>query len=113
MIATKRAYAAAEKTDGWRVLVDRLWPRGVSKRQARLDAWAKEAAPSDRLREWFGHDPKRFAAFRRKYLAELKQNPAAAALRADCRKRKAVTLVYGAKDPLHNQAVVLKAYLSR
>ena len=113
MIAIKRAYEKAEASDGYRVLVDRLWPRGVSKRRARLDAWAKDVAPSQALRVWFNHEPGRFAAFRKRYLAELKKNPAASALRSLCRKRNAVTLVYGARDPKINQAVVLKTYLSR
>ena len=113
MLKIKRAYDKREKTDGYRVLVDRLWPRGISKRKAGLDAWMKDVAPSQELRVWFGHDAKRFAAFRKKYLAELKKNPAAAELRALCRRRRRVTLVYGARDPRFNQAAVLMTFLTR
>lgn len=112
MIRLKRAYDKAEKGDGTRVLVDRLWPRGVSKPAAKLDAWMKDVAPSAKLRVWFGHDPARFAVFRKRYLSELRRNPAAVELRRLCRKGT-VTLVYGARDPRVNHAVVLKGFLSR
>lgn len=111
-IRIKRAYAAAEDADGWRVLVDRLWPRGRSKADLRLDAWRKDLAPTDELRKWFGHDPARWEEFRRRYRAELEDG--AGAVRnflAEAREHPLVTLVYGAKDAEHNQAVVLKEYL--
>ncbi|HEV8677222.1 MAG TPA: DUF488 family protein [Candidatus Paceibacterota bacterium] len=111
MIAIKRAYEKAEKSDGRRVLVDRLWPRGVSKAKARLDAWEKEVAPSTGLRVWFGHDPKRWAEFKKRYKAELrKRKPELAALKKSGAR---LTLVYGAKDPLHNHALVLKEVLKK
>ncbi len=110
MVQVKRAYEPASRRDGYRVLVDRLWPRGVSKDAARLDLWAKDVAPSPALRRWFGHDPARFRAFARRYSAELRA-PAARAILADLTRRAAlgtVTLVYGARDEEHNGAVVLR-----
>ena len=96
--------------DGYRVLVDRLWPRGVKKEALRLDLWAKDLAPSPSLRRWFGHDPDRFREFVRRYATELRRGPAATLL-ADITRRAAhgtVTLVYGARDEEHNGAVVLR-----
>ena len=111
MIRLKRAYEPASKDDGVRILVDRVWPRGISKEKLRLDEWMKDVAPSKALRKWFGHDPKRWSEFKKKYRAELRKQPAALKkLRALTKKR--VTLVYGAKDELHNQAVALKEFLS-
>ena len=110
MVRIKRAYDAPARADGYRVLVDRLWPRGVSKDAARLDAWVRELAPSPGLRRWFGHDPARFAEFTRRYTQELRAGPAQAAL-ADLTRRAArgaVTLVYGARDEQHNGAAVLR-----
>jgi uncharacterized protein YeaO (DUF488 family) len=109
-IAIKRAYDPPSSEDGLRILVDRLWPRGVRKEDLALDFWAKDIAPSDELRKWFDHRPERFAEFKRRYLAELKHNPAVADVRARIGKAKA-TLVYGAKDPAINHAVVLAAFL--
>lgn len=108
----KRAYEPADAADGRRVLIDRLWPRGVSKEK--LDAeWLKDVAPSADLRRWFGHDPAKWDEFRRRYEAELDGNPGpVAALRAMLAKGR-VTLVYGAKDETHNDAVVLGDYLLR
>ena len=107
----KRAYVPAEASDGLRILVDRLWPRGVSKQKAALDDWMKEIAPSTALREWFGHEPSRWAEFQRRYKAELKQNADdLARLRALARKQ-VVTLVYAARDEAHNDAVVLREVL--
>jgi len=107
----KRAYDPAEPRDGYRVLVDRLWPRGVSKERARLDEWARELAPSAELRTWFGHDPERFAEFERRYRAEL----TAREEKLDELRRRAregaLTLVYGARDEVHNDAVVLAELL--
>jgi uncharacterized protein YeaO (DUF488 family) len=109
MIKLKRAYEAVRRGDGYRVLVDRLWPRGVRKDEAHLDAWLKTIAPSDGLRRWFGHDPARFERFRERYAREL-SSPAAQALVDDLAHRAAretVTLVYSAHDREHNNAVVL------
>jgi uncharacterized protein YeaO (DUF488 family) len=109
----KRAYEPPEPADGTRILVDRLWPRGVSKGDAAIAHWVKELAPSAELRTWFGHDPARFAEFERRYIAELHSNPAALAeLRALARKGT-VTLVYAARDEAHNDAVVLRKVLLR
>ncbi len=106
-VRLKRAYDPAEPRDGYRVLVDRLWPRGVSKERAHLDEWARELAPSAELRTWFGHDPDRFAEFERRYRAEL----AAHDEKLDELRRRAregtLTLVYGARDEEHDDAVVL------
>jgi uncharacterized protein YeaO (DUF488 family) len=112
-IRLKRAYEPASASDGYRVLVDRLWPRGVSKQQAKLDEWAKELAPSRRLREWFGHEPSRFPEFRRRYIDELRADaPRLKELRRRARVRT-LTLVYSAHDSEHNDAVVLAEVLRR
>ncbi len=109
-IVTKRIYAATESTDGLRILVDRLWPRGLTKAAAALDAWVPEVAPSTDLRTWFGHEPERWDAFMRRYWAELDDNPAVADLRARIGTMP-TTLLYSARDEQHNQAVALRAYL--
>jgi uncharacterized protein YeaO (DUF488 family) len=112
-IRLKRAYQPASARDGYRVLVDRLWPRGVSKKQAKLDEWAKELAPSSRLREWFGHEPSRFPEFRRRYMDELRADgPRLTELRRRARTGT-LTLVYSAHDSEHNDAVVLAEVLRR
>ena len=111
-IELKRVYEPADKSDGARILVDRLWPRGVKKEEAALDAWLKDLSPSTGLREWFGHDPAKWAGFGQRYRAELRHNPALAELRERAR-RGDVTLVYSARDMQHNQAVVLKQVLDR
>jgi uncharacterized protein YeaO (DUF488 family) len=112
-VRLKRAYEAADEGDGYRVLVDRLWPRGVSRGRARLDRWEADLAPSAGLRAWFGHDPDRFEEFRRRYLEELRaQRPRIAELRRRARSGT-LTLVYGARDPEHNGAVVLAEVLKR
>lgn len=112
-IRLKRAYDPASASDGYRVLIDRLWPRGVSKRRANLDAWEKELPPSTELREWFGHDPSRFAEFRRRYIAELRlHRPRLTELRRRAR-HGTLTLVYSAHDTEHNDAVVLAEVLRR
>jgi uncharacterized protein YeaO (DUF488 family) len=111
-ISLKRAYEPPAETDGMRVLVDRLWPRGVTKSRARIDLWLKDLAPSTALRKWFGHDPGKWPEFRKRYRAELKGNPALAELREQSRQRD-ITLVYAARDELHNDAVVLKQVLGR
>lgn len=110
MIKLKRAYQEAEDSDGVRVLVDSLWPRGVTKERAAIDWWAKELAPSAELRRWFGHVPERFAQFKERYEAELEGNEALDKLR-NMAAKQVVTLVYGAKDTEHNQAVVLAGLL--
>ena len=109
----KRAYEPAAESDGYRVLIDRLWPRGVSRDQAKLDDWTKELAPSQELRRWFGHDPARFDEFRRRYVDELRdQRTLLTALRRRAR-RGTLTLVYSARDAEHNDAVVLAEVLRR
>jgi uncharacterized protein YeaO (DUF488 family) len=109
MIEVKRAYEKPAGSDGRRVLVDRLWPRGVSKAKLQLDAWEKDLAPSDALRKWFGHDPARWGEFKKRYKAELRGKKAE--LRALKKSARSLTLVYGAKDTEHNQALVLKEVL--
>lgn len=108
---TKRIYEPAEASDGYRVLVDRLWPRGVSKERADLDEWAKDIAPSTDLRQWFGHDPAKFSEFIKRYDDELQHNPEAANYISNWKKQQTVTLLYGAHDEAHNEAVVLKSYI--
>lgn len=107
----KRAYEPAAPDDGVRILVDRLWPRGVSKADAALGDWPKEIAPSSELRKWFGHDPHRWAEFRSRYRAELRRHTQELDRIRDLARTKTVTLVYGAKDEEHNDAVVLKEVL--
>jgi uncharacterized protein YeaO (DUF488 family) len=110
-VRIKRAYEPAESADGFRVLIDRIWPRGVSKEEARLDEWARELAPSSELRAWFGHEPNRFDEFRRRYRAELSDR---AEKLSELRRRGrqgALTLVYSARDIEHNDAVVLAELL--
>ena len=112
-VRSKRAYEPAETSDGYRVLIDRLWPRGVKREDARLDEWARELAPSTELRRWFGHDPDRFEEFRRRYAAELQaQEGKLRELRRRAREGT-VTLVYGARDTEHNDAVVLAEILRK
>lgn len=108
----KRAYEVPAKTDGKRILVDRLWPRGVSKAKAAIDLWLKEVAPSTELRQWFAHDPDKWLEFKRRYRTELKGNPTLSELKALARQAN-ITLVYAAKDQLHNEAIVLKQILDR
>lgn len=110
-VQLKRAYEAPSPDDGFRVLVDRLWPRGVSKARAHLDLWLKDIAPSTELREWFGHDPAKWDEFRARYHRELDQNHAAVGQLMEQAQRGPVTLVYSAKDREHNDAVVLREYL--
>lgn len=110
-IKLKRAYDDPSSDDGHRVLVDRLWPRGLSKADARLDEWLKAAAPSDGLRKWFHHDRTRWAEFRRRYLSELKGQRERLRPLAERAGRERVTLVYSSHDEKHNNAIVLKQYL--
>ncbi len=111
MVSVKRIYDQPGPDDGARLLVDRLWPRGVAKQTAKLDGWYKDAAPSNELRKWFGHDPERWPEFKRRYFVELERNPASwqDVLRAAASGR--VTLLYGAQDREHNNAVALREYL--
>jgi len=110
ILAIKRVYDPPSSEDGYRVLVDRLWPRGLTKDAAKLDLWAKDLAPSPDLRKEFNHQPERFAEFTHHYLSELARNPVVAAFRAEL-KRPKVTLLYGAQDRANNHAVVLKDFL--
>lgn len=110
-LSIKRAYLPPDDGDGQRVLVDRLWPRGLRKEEAALDEWMKDVAPSPDLRKWFGHDAERFAEFSRRYRLELSENPALDALAALAKKGK-LTLIYAAHDETHNHARVLAQYLA-
>ena len=110
-IKLKRAYETPEPADGFRILVDRLWPRGVPKNSARIDLWLKDIAPSTLLRKWFGHDPSRWAEFRHRYFRELDKTPEAVEQLREQVRHGNVTLVYGAKDQQYNNAVALKEYL--
>mgnify|MGYP003348764977 CR=1 FL=1 len=107
----KRVYDSASRADGARVLVDRVWPRGVSKDAAKLTLWLKDVAPSTALRKWFNHDPERWYEFRKRYRAELKDNPETVGQLKDLFKKGRVTLLYSAKDIDHNQAKALAQYL--
>lgn len=110
MLKIKRAYEEVSTEDGKRVLVDRLWPRGVTKERAAIDWWAKELAPSQELRKWYGHRPERFEEFKERYADEVRENPELNRLRALIDEER-VTLVYAAKDEVRNQAVVLAELL--
>lgn len=110
MLKVKRVYDAPSAEDGYRILVDRIWPRGTTKERAHVDVWRKDLAPSDALRKWFGHDPEKWDEFRRRYREELAEGRKWAdleAIRARAR-RENVTLVFSAKDAAHNQAVALQ-----
>jgi uncharacterized protein YeaO (DUF488 family) len=110
-IAVKRVYEPVAKSDGYRVLVDRIWPRGLKREDAALDIWAKELAPSTALRKWFGHDPACWEAFRHRYASELDKHKSFWQPLITRAERHRVTLLFGAKDEEHNQAVALKMYL--
>ncbi len=107
MVKLKRVYETPAKEDGTRILVDRLWPRGLTKEKAQVDLWLKEIAPSTELRKWFAHDPAKWAEFQTRYKAELKNNPEQVALLKKEVAKGTATLVYGAKDEGHNEAIVL------
>jgi uncharacterized protein YeaO (DUF488 family) len=111
MIALKRAYDPVSPTDGTRVLVERLWPRGVSKAKLHADAWLKDVAPSTALRKWFGHDPEKWDEFRKRYGRELSSHPEAWRPIVSAARRGRVTLVYSSHDTEHNNAVALRDYL--
>ncbi|NHO30169.1 DUF488 family protein [Acetobacter farinalis] len=110
-IQVRRIYEAPSPEDGARVLVDRLWPRGVSKERAALDLWLKDIAPSTELRQWFGHEPARWTGFRERYRAELEANPACVAQLETLARKGRLTLLFGARDTEQNEAVVLAEYL--
>lgn len=110
-LAVKRVYVPADPADGYRVLVDRLWPRGLAKSALALDRWAQELAPSTALRQWFGHDPARWDGFRHRYAAELDASAEHWRPLAERAARHPVTLLYAARDEQHNHALALKAYL--
>jgi uncharacterized protein YeaO (DUF488 family) len=112
MIRIKRTYEPPARGDGWRVLVERLWPRGMKKEALAADAWLKEVAPSTELRKWFEHRVERWDEFRRRYREELKAHPDAWQPIADAARRGVVTLLYSAHDTLHNGAIVLRDYLT-
>jgi len=109
-VSIKRVYETPAESDGTRILIDRLWPRGLSKETAKVDVWLKEIAPSTGLRKWFAHDPKKMEEFAQKYTGELEENPAAVNDLKQYLKKGKVTLLYGAKDRACNHAVVLQSY---
>ena len=109
----KRVYEKPDKEDGLRILVDRLWPRGLTKENASVDLWLKDLAPSTELRKWFGHDPVKWKEFQKRYLQELEKNKEQGLLLKEQINKGKVTLVYGAKDEEHNEALVLKELFSR
>lgn len=112
-VTIKRAYEEPEKNDGRRILVDRLWPRGLKRDDAKIDLWLKEIAPSNELRKWFAHDPQKWPEFQKRYEAELKSHAQEfAQLKQEAAKGR-VTLLYAARDEEHNQAVVLQKLLQR
>jgi len=113
MIKLKRAYVAASKEDGLRILVERLWPRGVSKQKAAIDLWLRDVAPSTELRKWYSHDPARWSEFRKRYWAALKDAGDVLALLKYIADERTVTFVYAAGDEERNSAVALKAFLER
>jgi uncharacterized protein YeaO (DUF488 family) len=113
IIKIKRIYAPFEKSDGFRILVDRLWPRGISKADAHVDKWMKEIAPSAELRKWFNHEPAKWDKFRGKYVEELHHAPALTELREELKRHDTITLLYAAKDEQFNQAVVLKDFIGK
>jgi uncharacterized protein YeaO (DUF488 family) len=111
MIKLKRAYEKPSRDDGLRVLVERLWPRGLTKERAAVDLWLKEVAPSPELRKWFGHDPAKWEQFQKRYRQELRENQDAVELLREKVKRGTITLVYAARDEEHNGALALKRFL--
>jgi uncharacterized protein YeaO (DUF488 family) len=111
MIKIKRIYERRSSSDGYRILVDRLWPRGMKKETANINIWMKEIAPSSELRQWFDHDPEKWKSFLVKYKAELEHSPLFAELRSLTEKHKIITLLYGSRDEQYNQAVALKSFL--
>jgi len=112
-IKIKRVYERPEKDDGTRILVDRLWPRGLTKEKANVDIWLKEIAPSTELREWFGHDPQKWKRFRGRYETELRHNGDLIEMLANKAKKDTITFIYAARDEKHNEARVLKQFLEK
>ena len=112
-VQIKRVYEEPSTNDGKRILIDRLWPRGLTKEKAKVDLWLKDIAPSTELRQWFGHDPSKWNEFKKRYHDELKKNHEIIVKLIEQLKTGKVTLVYGAKDEEHNDAVVLKEYLEK
>ncbi len=112
-IKLKRAYEKPESGDGIRILVERLWPRGVSKKDAKLDLWLKDVAPSNELRKWYGHDPEKWTEFKKRYFAELDGEKAAVDELRNAVKEKDVTFVYGSKEETYNSAAALREYLEK
>jgi|ERR1700761_129723 len=111
-IQIKRIYDPHTPSDGYRILIDRLWPRGIRKEDAHIDLWLKEIAPDNELRKWFDHDPAKWKTFQEKYRAAIHKNPALAQLKEVIHQHKTITLLYSAKDIEHNNALVLKNYLT-
>lgn len=111
MLKIKRAYEDAQRGDGIRFLVDRLWPRGIKKEELQMNAWLKDVAPSPELRRWFGHDPARWQEFQQRYRAELETNPEAWEPILEAARQGEVTLLYSARDTEHNSALLLKSFL--
>ena len=111
MIRLKRVYEPPGQDDGFRILVERLWPRGLSKERAQVDLWLKDIAPSPQLRTWYGHDVTKWAEFQRRYQAELRNNPAVKQMEELLPEKPVLTFVYAARDVEHNSAQVLKAFL--
>lgn len=112
-VELKRVYESAEDNDGKRILVDRLWPRGLSKDKAKIDLWLKAVAPSPDLRRWFGHDPAKWSEFRQRYRQELRENATAVDDLKKAIGRSKATLLYGAKDQEHNHAIVLRDFIEK
>jgi uncharacterized protein YeaO (DUF488 family) len=112
-VRIKRVYEPQDSQDGKRILVDRLWPRGLTKEKAAVDVWLKDIAPSTELRKWFGHDPARWSEFQKRYRDELKKNVDSVSVLRQEAKSGSVTLLFGAKDEEHNEAVVLRSILKR
>jgi uncharacterized protein YeaO (DUF488 family) len=114
MIKIKRVYAPAGEEDEFRILVDRLWPRGLSKEKARIDLWLREVGPSDDLRKWFSHDPKKWESFKRRYWTELKKKPECLeSIKRSEKENGTVTLLFGSKEEKYNNTVALKEVLER
>lgn len=111
MIRLKRVYEAAENSDGTRLLVERLWPRGIKKEALRIESWVKDAAPSTELRKWFSHDPAKWEEFRKRYFAELRANPEGWEKIAEAARKGTVTLIYSSHNAEHNNAVALRDFL--
>jgi uncharacterized protein YeaO (DUF488 family) len=110
-IKLKRVYEKPEKTDGHRILVERLWPRGLSKEKARVDMWVKDAAPSSELRKWFDHDPSKWEEFKKRYFAELDRNPEALEPLLEILRNETITFVFASKEETYNNSAALRKYV--